>query len=255
MNTRNKRHIGILSFFIMTLLWLPLTGIAHDKGIDADRPDFTESAALVPLPYWQLEFGYTYEKTGTATHHTIGELLVRKPLNERVEFRLTVPSYRIFKIPVFDETGFEDLELGVKLRLKPDRWGLILSTTIPTGSDQFRSRKLQPSAKLAFAQDLGPKMAFGANIGYTRLFIAATHIDEFSASVSLQLELTRRLGAYIEYYGFYYDMEEFSADHYINGGLVFQLTPNLLADARIGSILEKGVEHYFIGVGGVLRIR
>jgi hypothetical protein len=239
----------------MTVVLGTFTGVAQDNGIDADRPDFTESAALVPLPYWQLEFGYTYEKNGKAIQHTIGELLVRKPLSERVEFRLTVPSYRVFKIPVFEETGFEDLELGIKLRLKPDRFALILSTTIPTGSDQFRSRKLQPSAKLAFGQELGSKIAFGVNIGYTRLFIAATTIDEFSASASLQLELARRLGAYIEYYGFYYNMEAFSAAHYINGGLVFQITSNLLADARIGSILEKGIKHYFFGVGGVLRIR
>jgi hypothetical protein len=233
------------------------SGFSQD--LVTDRPDFTESATAVPKGSWQFEFGYTFEKDKNAnlTTHTLGELLVRFSLVEKLEFRIGINSYTIIKTnePVNRTSkGLEDLELGIKWALIQDNVALLVSTTVPTGADAFRSSKLQPGLSLALAKDINKTLSIGVNLGAARLYDGESRITEFSASTALGISLTDKLGMYVEYFGLYYNEDEGENAHYLDAGFTYLVNPTFQLDIRAGKKLNKGDSTYFIGVGAVIRI-
>src|SRR3954447_23328722 len=82
---------------LLGLLWTaPL--VAQDfsglpEPLNTDRPDFTEGTATVPAGHYQLEGGYTFTRQGTDDSQSLGELLLRIGVNDRVEARLGIGSY------------------------------------------------------------------------------------------------------------------------------------------------------------------
>ncbi|MBC8134518.1 MAG: transporter, partial [Fibrella sp.] len=123
-----------------------------------DRPDFTESALTIPRGLSQAEFGATFAESGGDDENGFGELLMRIGLNKRTELRLGIPTYLSTRAAASGRSsGFADASLGFKFSLASagDRLGLrqfdvglIVATTLPTGSSAYRERKLQPGAKL-----------------------------------------------------------------------------------------------------------
>jgi hypothetical protein len=77
---------------------------------------------------------------------------------------------------------------------------------------------------------------------------------EPSASVALGIGLTDRLGAFVEYFGFYPSGRSNEADtHYADGGLTWLLTQDLQLDARIGFGLNDDADDVFVGAGFAVR--
>src|SRR2546423_4840625 len=120
-------------------------------AIEADRPDFTESPETVPPGSIQAEGGYTYSRDGGSTNHSIGELLVRVPTGNRAELRLGFNSYSIEHSAGVVRRGFEDIEVGTKLRLieREERsliptTSILLLSTLPTGHRSIASSAMQP---------------------------------------------------------------------------------------------------------------
>ena len=244
----------IMMTLILVLLASGSTGAEQTEPLITDRPDFTESAASVPLKSWQFEFGYTYEKDDLSTNHSLGELLVRVSFFKNLEFRVGLNSFRIFKTACCADRAFEDMALGVKWAPVPGRVALLVGTSVPTGGGEFRSNKLQPEIKLALAQDISRNLSLGANVGYGRLYEAGVAVDELSGSLSLAISLSDRAGLYLEYFCFFMLSEGESDRHFLNGGLTYLITPVFQLDLRYGRLLSSGDTLYFIGAGATLRI-
>lgn len=235
---------------IFSPLWL-----AHgdEPPLVTDRPDFTESATSVAVGSWQFEFGYTYEKNDEAKDHTVGELLVRFTLIDKLEFRLGVNSFRIAEYGGVRFDGLEDMDLGFKYALAPDKVAVIVSTSVPTGASAFRVSKLQPTVVLALARDVSDTVSLGVNLGYTRASDGDVSIDEFSASAAAGIGLTDKLGLFVEYFGFYYSKDDGENQHFADAGLTYLVNPTFQLDIRAGRILNKGESTFFIGIGAVKR--
>ncbi len=231
----------------------------YSQDLVTDRPDFTESATAVPKGSWQFEFGYTFDKDNdiNLTTHTLGELLIRFSLVEKLEFRVGINSYAIseFDGPVnLTAKGLEDLQLGIKWALIQDKVAVLISTTVPTGATAFRSSKLQPGITLSLAKDISEKVGIGVNLGVSGLYEEDVKITEFSASAALGISLTEKLGLFIEYYGLYYGEENGEDTHYFDAGFTYLVNPMFQLDIRAGKKLNKGESAYFIGLGAVFRI-
>ena len=229
----------------------------------SDRPDFTESTATMKRGEVQLEGGDTFERTSSVKTNTIGELLLRIGLASRAELRLEPGSYTTVTSPDGDASGWADAALGTKLRLyvPPNEnpsivpaVSLIVLTSVPTGSLEFRETKLQPEAKLASEWTLSDRIGLATNLNVSR-----PRDDEngrytvFDWSVSFGFDLTSRLGAYTEVYGFAPQLAAVGHSRYGNTGFTFSLTPDYQLDLRGGMGFNGVQPDYFVGVGLVHR--
>lgn len=247
--------------------WLVAPGASaraeSPQPLVSDRPDFTESAAVVGPRSVQLEAGYTFARQGAATLNSAGELLLRAGLAGWAELRVGLNSLAWVDAGGQKASGFEDLFVGAKLGLlaRDANWSLLpqiallLGTTIPTGDDELGSDGAQPEAKLALAWSLGERLGVGSNLNFASLSDSGDRFGQFSASLAFGLALGPRLGSYLEYYGFSRESRDGPAVDFLNGGQTFLVSDDLQLDARAGVGLNEPDPEYFIGLGFVLRRR
>src|SRR5688572_6026289 len=83
--------------FMLLVLLLAAPAAAGEKErepIATDRPDFTETAIVVPRGSLQIESGFTYEKASSGEKiFSLPELLFRWGIGEKTELRFVAPDY------------------------------------------------------------------------------------------------------------------------------------------------------------------
>lgn len=223
-----------------------------------DRPDFTESPETVPPGRFQVEAGYTFSRKGDDKEHTLGELLLRVGLSERTELRLGLNSYVWRDSPDGLSEGFEDISLGVKIKLvegaesfeltRPTV-GVIVATTLPTGDNDFGEDKLQPEVRLALAWGLSDRLSLGSNLNYAYASEEGEWFHQFSGSLVLGYMLTERVGVFVEYFGFVPESNDGPNASFLDGGLTYLVNDDLQFDMRVGFGLNGDGPNYFAGVG------
>lgn len=261
----NRRAFALMGF----LAAAPLAAQDFSGLPDAlvtDRPDFTESTSTVPLGHYQLEGGYTLTRQGDEDSSSLGELLLRIGAGERLEARLGIGSFgRIDTgVPGASElSGYEDPTIGMKIRLNetdpnllpPGRpaMALLLSTSVPVGSDDLTSDEWQPEGKLALGWDLNDRLSLSSNLIYAYPSDGGERFSQFGATLSAAFSLADRWGAYLEGYGFNKESRGGSSTSYLNTGVTWQLSNDLQLDARVGAGLDDPSPNWFAGFGAAVR--
>jgi hypothetical protein len=237
------------------------TAPGQEAPLVTDRPDFTESTETIAPGRFQLEAGVTLAEAGRLDDLSLGEVLGRLGLSERLELRMGVGSYRRVDAPGGGEaSGWEDSSLGVKARLaagdgglRPDS-ALILATTLPTCDRELGGGAgLQPEAVLALAWKPAPLLGLGVNVGYAYPRDGGERFHQGSGSVALGWAAGERLGLYAELFGFTEEERGGDAASYANGGATWLLGPDLQLDARLGTGLSGTDTDWFFGVGFAAR--
>lgn len=169
------RFLGFLPLPAVLVLAVPAVA---SEPLVTDRPDFTESAVVVPVGRLQLEFGATVAKDDEGVEAiAVGEALLRWGAAQQLEVRLKLPSWDRESSGPWRAQGFGDVEAGVKVHLHAASggsgvagadWALILATSAPTGGDEVSAGVWQPSAILAAGWELGGDWSLGANLGLSR---------------------------------------------------------------------------------------
>lgn len=223
--------------------------------IEADRPDFTESPETVPPGSIQAEGGYTYGRDERGTNQSIGELLVRVPAGTRAELRVGFNSYMIAHDAGLARRGFEDMEVGTKVRLieREERSpvpnvSILLLSTVPTGHRAIGSRAMQPTAKLALSWQLRGKLSLQSNANYTYANEDGTRFSQWAGSASLGTENTPRVETFLEWFGTSPASLGGKRADYLNTGAAMKFGGLLRLDARIGTNIRT-TRDYFVGVG------
>lgn len=237
---------------------LPTRAAAHaatedreERPLITDRPDFTESAAAVARV--QVEAGYTFTEDGARSEHAVGEVLVRTPLPGGNELRLGMNSYRVIRSPAGDDEGFEDATLGAKVPLRRGEAvgrtavALLGSVSLPTGS--LPGDAVEPELLAAVALPPSGRFSVGANAGAAWADEEGDRFLRGVGSVAVGVELSPRVGAFVEGFGFVQPEENGGDAAHANAGLTWLLTPGLQADARVGVGTGSGAVDHFLGVG------
>ena len=236
-----------------------------------DRPDFTESTETIPANHFQIEIGYTftYDREGNdrVRDHTAPELLLRIGVVENLELRIGWDGYSWTENQFEAETrsgrrttreswaqGANDLSLGFKYKLvEQDGWiphfGVIGAITVPSGSAGISSGDVDPEIVLLWAYDITDSFAVAGNVGFAAPTDDGDRFFQASASLSAAVALSEKVGAYVEYFGFYPNAEHSDAAHTINGGLTYLINNNFQIDWRIGAGLNEEADDFFTGVG------
>ncbi len=247
---------------------LSLRQTDEEEPIITDRPDFTESPQTVPRRFKaQIESGLTFARVGKVKETSLGEVLVRVPVAERVELRFGVPNYVFVRAasgghPDDRATGFDDAFFGAKIALsegagetglfKKPAAALLIGTSLPTGARAFREDNLQPEAVLALSVDLSERFALSSNVGYVRASDGGERFNQVFGTLSLGAGLSKRVGAYLEVYGFTrVEAATRQSARFANGGVTFLVNKNFQLDARVGVGLGNNISgpDYFFGFG------
>jgi len=253
---RLKSRIGAIAEF--AVLSLTISASAEEPLV-TDRPDFTESSSAVGAGVLQLESGVTYAAFRNASSViTAGEILARWGVLEKLELRFLLPTYARESGQGSGASGFLPTGVGLKYELaQGDGTGflggieaaLIASTTIPTGSGDFRNSDWQPAAVLATSWELAPTVGIGTNLGVARPADDRTRYATLWASVVLGVGLNDTMSVFVELYGFEREENRGPSTVTIQTGLVYLISPDLQADFRAARRLtDRGVD-FLAGAG------
>lgn len=249
----------------------PPAAADKDEPLASDRPDFTEASSTVGKGRIQLESGYTFVRDradgATTNSHSYPEALLRiGMLAEWFELRVgqNFGTTRSGAIPDgFRGSGAEDLYLGVKLGLTEQNGvlpetALILQTTVPTGRREFSGGRTLPGLNFLYGWDvIEDRLTLAGSSQANRATDDVGHpYVELAQSVTIGYGLTKKLGAYTEWFAFYPSgaiAPGTTPQHYFNGGFTYRVTPNFQLDIRAGVGLNRRADDFFAGTGFAYR--
>ncbi|HWA82477.1 MAG TPA: transporter [Fimbriimonadaceae bacterium] len=226
--------------------------------INPDRPDLTNGTGITPVGKIVLEIGYRQTGSGGMTLHEWGDGPTwRYGVGDRFELRFVSPAYAVGSIA---GKGWEDSGLGFKYLLrdggdgggfKKPGYAIQGGTTLPTGSDAFRSKQLLPFLIGIVDFDLGANGDLGANLGASRQLDGnGKSFTLYSASLSYGRSLTAALTGYFEGYALVpTGIGNGSASHYVDSGLEYLLTNDCMLDASVGAQVDRHRQASYFDVG------
>lgn len=226
-----------------------------------DRPDFTDGVLIVDRGRMQIEGGLTLNRAGSVRETSLGEVLVRLPLSERLELQVGVPSYLRARDNVESVSGFDNSFLGAKILLLPPDDGkigiaVLAGSTLPTGSRSVAERGgMQPEIKLALAKEFSERIGLGVNVGYAREKDRGERFNSVFASASLGVSLAERVGGFFEIVAQSRVNANGDDARYVATGLSYLVNPDLMVDVRVGHGISNdfGSPDTFAGAGLSLR--
>ncbi|GIV34325.1 MAG: hypothetical protein KatS3mg031_1860 [Chitinophagales bacterium] len=247
-------HPGVWVFLFITTVCLRAT--AQDGPIEPDRPDQSESAALVPPRHVQVETGFSFEKGKDFKLITHPALLLRYGASRYFELRLALEAQSLYATGSHASwlSGFVPLEIGVKINLatgqkaKPSA-SLISHLIIPqAASEGFHSPYVGCILRLAMQHACTEWFTLSYNVGAAWEGESAEPI--FLYTLTAGFALTESFGAFAETYGFF--PQKASASHLLDGGFTFQLKPFLMLDISGGWNITN--RSYYAGTGFSIRL-
>ena len=228
--------------------------------INTDRPGFFEGTGTVPLLHVQLESGLTFTSDGGSDGSeawVLPQATLRLGLTSWGEVFVDLPSWNHLDPgdgagPTRDGVG--DVTIGFKARFW-DQAGarpaftLVGEMALPTGDGAFTSGDVSPRVLGAAGWELTPSLSLTANLAIAMPIDADDRYLEGQQALALTASLTDRLGAFVEYYGFWRAGGGPGPEHYADGGFTYLLTRRVQVDINGGVGLNARASDWFVGAG------
>lgn len=223
---------------------------AEEPELITDRPDFTESAVVVPYRSLQVKTGYEYSKDLNSHTMTIPNALMRIGLLPFAEMRFGVSGWS-WSNSGGKRSYFNDFSLETKIqfgeRESAQPMALILFATIPAATKAISSGESDFGLKLAFATDLTESSSLGINAGGASLGTENDRLYSVCYSASYGRALNERMGFFVEHYS---EMPEHSAWlPVLDGGLTFSPGALYQFDLYAGLGLNDPAPDFIWGAG------
>jgi hypothetical protein len=253
----------------VAVLFVASPGAAEDEQPElvTDRPDQTESTAVVPRGYFQLEGGWVHtvddEDEVTERSDDIGNLLLRIGISEKVELRLgwngfTSRDRRAASIEDRQE-GLRDADIGAKIRLAEQRGArpnvaFLGALVLPIGDDELSSSRFDPSFRFAFAHDLSDRIVVAYNLGMVWESEADDDGERELLSSGIYtlvsgFAITDTVATFVELYGSIPASAAGKPSNSFDTGLVWRVRPNLQLDIAAGVGLSSAAADWFVSAG------
>ena len=234
--------------------------VAAQDGLDlvGDRPQRTASAVTVPVGLVQNELGYTHARADGRSVDTLGEWLFRWGAARDFEVRVLVGSLAWLEDAEGQKhNGWTDGGVGLKWTSQHGSGArptaaLLVETSLPTGGAPFQEDTLQPAATIAMDWVLARRLKLGANVGYVWASRDLVRFDQWWGSLALGVDLGAGVGLFVGGDGNLQEESGGSPTGYLDAGLTYRLSPDLLLDVRYGG---GAVDTRFVGLGLVWRGR
>lgn len=229
-----------------------------------DRPDQTESAAIVPKGHFQVETGFIFQgdeaNNVKSNEIALFTTLFRYGINHNFELRLGSGFLDLTDKPEGGEdmniSGLAPLFAGIKFKMLEENGAVpemafLVTTEIPgTGKDEFTPEYVAADMRFAVEYTLTDRLGFGMNIGGRW---NGTEPDPGGIySFVFGYGLLDNFGIFLESYGILPSAQ--LPDHRLDAGFTWSLKNNLQVDASGGIGLSEVSPDYFINAGLSWRI-
>lgn len=236
---------------LIPFILISFSDLKSQESIQTDRPDQTESPAITPKNFLQIETGFLFEKqdrySENFSHPTI---LWKYGVNENFELRM-VTEFNSEKTETEKYSAIAPLTFGFKAKLTEEKkWFPKISflghlTTNKWGSKDFQTTYVAPSFRFLFQHTVSEKLSIGYNLGaeWNGENPDATGIYTLSGAYSF----TEKFGGFAEFYGFLNQFQK--ADHRFDAGFTYLVNNDFQIDASSGFGISKIAPEYFISCG------
>lgn len=224
------------------------------EPIQTDRPDQTETPALVPKGMFQMENGFLMEKSDAGKEYLYPSSLLKYGVNENFELRVIAEWTTLEGASTL--SGLNPVLVGMKLKLCDEnkyvpKISLIAHLSIPElASSNFKTDYYAPEFRFTMQHNITDKIGLSYNLGaeWDGLSPEPTFIYTLAGSLSL----TDKLGSYIELFGF--APQKSSSNHSFDGGLTYLINHNFMLDISGGFGLTRLAPDYYLALGFSFRI-
>ena len=281
LKSKQRRSYSFVNHVMVCLLyWVMFTRVpcfAQEKvppkpELVTDRPDQTESSAVVPPGYVQVETGWSLSRNqegGIRTNtHAFPGTLFRIGALDRMELRLAYGG------ALWEQTreagqssnlsGSGDMGIGAKLYFWEEQdWlpetALLVGVSLPVGKEQFSSGRADPSFRFNLSHTLSDRLSFGYNLGATW----ESTLDEtndrdtlslFNYTAVLGIGLNERAGLFVEAFGDIPFNAQGGPRNSLDGGFTYLIRDNLQIDGSAGIGLSYSTDDWFVGLGFTARL-
>lgn len=226
------------------------------EPIQADRPDQTETPAIVPKGMFQVETGFTFQKTDAISKSfSLPTTLWKYGVNENFELRL-ITEFLSEEIKNEKINGLAPIYVGFKVKLAEEK-GIIPKTSFiahiglsNAASTRYKTDYFAPEFRFAMQHTLSEKFSLSYNLG--------SESDGFSAEPTFLYTLTTgyainsKIGSYIEVYGF--APQNNRANHNLDGGITYLINNNFMVDLSSSFGITDNAPDHYIAFGFSFRI-
>ncbi|HET6425381.1 MAG TPA: transporter [Planctomycetaceae bacterium] len=243
---------------------------SEEDSLQTDRPGFTEASSVVGRGRILLEGGFTHvqdrDATTRATAYAFPQNLLRIGLSETVELRVVwdagyLRTREVDRVSgtVTRQAGSTDILLGTKMQFSEQQgWipetAVISTLSIQSGSDEFRTSATEPRFNFLYGWDLNEKFNLAGSTGIGFLAEIGNKYTAAHQSIIFSTTITEKLGIFQEWFVLVFEGTEASfPEHYLDGGITYQLTPNTQIDWWIGWGLNDHADDLFTGTGYAFR--
>lgn len=245
---------------IIFLLQLLFSGLVFSQDLETDRPDQTESSAIVPKRTLQIESGVGLElnkHVGGGINRTFmaPTVLLRLGLTPWFEFRAVNTVRAVTKIDYYYNVKnweIDDLELGGKFQLYSKEDGntqiaFLQHVSLPTSlASSFKSIL---TSKLLVSHSLGNRFSLGYNLGFMYVD-QKTHLLTYS--LALNSKVAEKVGIYAEVYGDFKNVDTGESSLYtgelnVDAGFTYLIKDNMQLDYSFGFGITNRMNYQALG--------
>ncbi|MFO7655791.1 MAG: transporter [Bacteroidales bacterium] len=243
---------------LVHLLTFTLNAQINEPGLITDRPDQTESSAIVPVSKVQIETGMVLENDQSdlikQKSFVYNSTLLRYGVFSNFELRLGLEYAKdrfILNDSATIASGFSPLYTGFKIKIsEEDKWlpeiaflgGFVMPFT--AGKD-YKPSYSAANLRFAFSHTLSEMFSIGYNLGME--YDGESAIPGYFYSVAIGIGISEKIGMFIESYGIIY--EEGNAEHLTDFGFTYLLLPGFQIDISAGKGINENATDYFFGMG------
>ncbi len=264
-----KKQIFLSLLFILVFI---ITVNAQEETIEkeygtitTDRPDQTESSALVPKRFLQVETGAFYEtlelnntKSKTTTFNTT---LLRYGLLDNLELRVDFSNSEVkheFNGNALNgvASGFSPLAIGVKIGVTEEK-GLLPEIAFLShinfpflASQDFKTKSTSIDFRFSFAHTLSERSSLGYNIGM--FWDGDITTANYVYTIAYGYSISNKVGTFLEIYG---DLPEDSHFNYFwDAGFTYLINNNIQLDISGGTGITQNVQDLLLSAGISFRL-
>ena len=242
----------IISIFVSTL--------HAQNAIITDRPDQTESAALVPTGYLQGEHGFAFNFLDINNEYSIASTLLRYGISEYFEVRLEADP--VLNKSAESEFGINPVSVGLKSKLiSKNNFDLSLITHVQlpkVASKHLQTNYAAIATRLTAAHRIKDWWSIGYNVGIE--WDGFTPNPYYIYTLTSGFSVGEHCGLFAEVYGnIYYNdpaadiIYDPLDEHYVDAGFTYSPNDNLQFDISFGTLLKTGITDQFISTGFAYR--
>ena len=225
-------------------------------SIQTDRPDQTESPAIVPKNHFQMENGFSFERESDEVKNIVSpSSLFKYGLNDRFELRL-ITEYSSTEYGNQKISGLNPVTVGFKTKINEEK-GLIPLTSFighltiaQLATEELKSDYIAPSFRFTMQHTLSDKFTLGYNLGAEWDGESAEPV--FIYTLTTGYSISEKTGSYIEVYGF--APEYSTADHRFDGGITYLVKQNIQLDVSGGAGISDNAPEYYAALGFSFRL-